>query len=123
MHSFDPEVSFDIFQVYMLMDQLYLFFFCSVTNGGKTTLTNKLIKSLPNCCVVHQDDFFKVSFSEYGLIHISCGKIMAHLGQTRAPNSPAQLVRQTSIIARTSPCHFACLLGGRGRKLCFHSFC
>ncbi|XP_055030305.1 muscle-specific beta 1 integrin binding protein 2 isoform X1 [Misgurnus anguillicaudatus] len=30
-----------------------------VTNGGKTTLTDSLIKILPNCCVVHQDDFFK----------------------------------------------------------------
>ncbi|XP_074834372.1 nicotinamide riboside kinase 2 [Carettochelys insculpta] len=30
-----------------------------VTNGGKTTLTNQLIKALPNCCVVHQDDFYK----------------------------------------------------------------
>ncbi|KAM4708232.1 nicotinamide riboside kinase 2 [Discoglossus pictus] len=30
-----------------------------VTNGGKTTLTRRLLKILPNCCVVHQDDFFK----------------------------------------------------------------
>ncbi|XP_075467440.1 nicotinamide riboside kinase 2 isoform X1 [Ascaphus truei] len=30
-----------------------------VTNGGKTTLTRKLVNNLPNCCVVHQDDFFK----------------------------------------------------------------
>ncbi|XP_021100602.1 nicotinamide riboside kinase 2 isoform X2 [Heterocephalus glaber] len=32
---------------------------CSVTNSGKTTLTNSLRKALPNCCVIHQDDFFK----------------------------------------------------------------
>ncbi|XP_075391693.1 nicotinamide riboside kinase 2 isoform X2 [Tenrec ecaudatus] len=30
-----------------------------MTNGGKTTLTNSLLKTLPNCCVIHQDDFFK----------------------------------------------------------------
>ncbi|XP_048197943.1 nicotinamide riboside kinase 2 [Perognathus longimembris pacificus] len=30
-----------------------------VTNGGKTTLTNRLSTALPNCCVIHQDDFFK----------------------------------------------------------------
>ncbi|XP_006722788.1 nicotinamide riboside kinase 2 isoform X1 [Homo sapiens] len=30
-----------------------------MTNGGKTTLTNSLLRALPNCCVIHQDDFFK----------------------------------------------------------------
>lgn len=45
-----------------------LLLFCRVTNGGKTSLTNKLIKAFPNCCVVHQDDFYKVSFSKKILI-------------------------------------------------------
>ncbi|XP_027625402.1 nicotinamide riboside kinase 2 [Tupaia chinensis] len=31
----------------------------SVTNGGRTTLTDRLAKALPGCCVIHQDDFFK----------------------------------------------------------------
>ncbi|CAO2641315.1 Nicotinamide riboside kinase 2 [Lemmus lemmus] len=30
-----------------------------MTNGGKSTLTSRLHKALPNCCVIHQDDFFK----------------------------------------------------------------
>ncbi|XP_053716819.1 nicotinamide riboside kinase 2-like isoform X1 [Synchiropus splendidus] len=30
-----------------------------VTNGGKTTLAKRLKKTLPNCCVVHQDDYYK----------------------------------------------------------------
>ncbi|EMP29145.1 Nicotinamide riboside kinase 2 [Chelonia mydas] len=33
--------------------------FIRVTSGGKTTLTHKLMQALPNCGVVHQDDFFK----------------------------------------------------------------
>ncbi|KAK7809828.1 hypothetical protein U0070_008478 [Myodes glareolus] len=30
-----------------------------MTNGGKSTLTSRLHKALPNCCVIHQDDFYK----------------------------------------------------------------
>lgn len=41
-----------------------------VTNGGKTTLTDRLIKDLPNCCVVHQDDFFKVSIHVHTILQI-----------------------------------------------------
>uniref|UniRef100_A0AAY4B6A9 Uncharacterized protein n=1 Tax=Denticeps clupeoides TaxID=299321 RepID=A0AAY4B6A9_9TELE len=31
----------------------------NITKGDKSMLTNRLIKNLHNCCVVHQDDFFK----------------------------------------------------------------
>ncbi|XP_068782287.1 nicotinamide riboside kinase 1-like isoform X2 [Struthio camelus] len=31
-----------------------------VTNGGKTTLAEKLKKILPNCDIISQDDFFKL---------------------------------------------------------------
>lgn len=45
-----------------LPSQYSLFFFWfSVTNGGKTTLAKNLQKHLPNCSVISQDDFFKVS--------------------------------------------------------------
>ncbi|XP_051816169.1 nicotinamide riboside kinase 2-like [Acanthochromis polyacanthus] len=37
----------------------YIISISGVTDGGKTTLTNHLIKNLPNCCVVQQEDFFK----------------------------------------------------------------
>ncbi|XP_018422028.1 PREDICTED: nicotinamide riboside kinase 1 [Nanorana parkeri] len=30
-----------------------------VTNGGKTTLANKLLKVLSNCSIISQDDYFK----------------------------------------------------------------
>ncbi|XP_069619308.1 nicotinamide riboside kinase 1 [Ranitomeya imitator] len=30
-----------------------------VTNGGKTTLANKLLKALPNCSLISQDNYFK----------------------------------------------------------------
>lgn len=44
---------------------LFIFFLSfslfSVTNGGKTTLAKNLQKRLPNCSVISQDDFFKVS--------------------------------------------------------------
>lgn len=33
----------------------------SVTNGGKTTLAEKLKNMLPNCDIISQDDFFKVT--------------------------------------------------------------
>lgn len=34
-----------------------------MTNGGKTTLAKNLQKHLPNCYVISQDDFFKVSIN------------------------------------------------------------
>lgn len=48
-----------------------------ITNGGKTTLPNRMTKNLLNCCVDHQDDFFKPynwievgedSFKQYNVI-------------------------------------------------------
>ncbi|VTJ73472.1 Hypothetical predicted protein [Marmota monax] len=41
--------------------ELLVFLWRVMTNGGKTTLANGLHRSLPNCCVIHQDDFFKVA--------------------------------------------------------------
>ena len=46
---------------YSLFFFFFLFFRFSVTNGGKTTLAKNLQKHLPNCSVLSQDDFFKVS--------------------------------------------------------------
>ncbi|NXF13255.1 NRK1 kinase, partial [Smithornis capensis] len=38
---------------------IFTMFSNSVTNGGKTTLAEKLKKMLPNCAIISQDDFFK----------------------------------------------------------------
>lgn len=32
-----------------------------MTNGGKTTPDQQPPQGAPNCCVIHQDDFFKVA--------------------------------------------------------------
>ncbi|XP_051801853.1 nicotinamide riboside kinase 2-like [Acanthochromis polyacanthus] len=48
----------------------YIISIGGVTNGGNTSLNNRLIKNLPNCCMVHQDDFFKPQhgFKQYNVI-------------------------------------------------------
>ncbi|ELK19391.1 Nicotinamide riboside kinase 2 [Pteropus alecto] len=43
----------------LLVEMKYIVGIGGMTNGGKTTLTNSLLNALPNCCVIHQDDFFK----------------------------------------------------------------
>ncbi|XP_072260237.1 nicotinamide riboside kinase 1 [Pyxicephalus adspersus] len=39
--------------------KIFIVGICGVTNGGKTTLANKLLKVLPNCSIISQDDYFK----------------------------------------------------------------
>uniref|UniRef100_A0A8C9G6P4 Uncharacterized protein n=1 Tax=Pavo cristatus TaxID=9049 RepID=A0A8C9G6P4_PAVCR len=68
-----------------------------VTNGGKTTLTNRIVKALPNCCVVHQDDFFKVSvgcgFLGYQEIMSGDFCLQTPGGALRPPLLPGSAVR------------------------------
>ena len=44
-----------------LLNFIYIFFpFCSITNGGKTTLCQKLVECYPAITVISMDDFFWV---------------------------------------------------------------
>ncbi|EPQ03091.1 Nicotinamide riboside kinase 2 [Myotis brandtii] len=61
-----------------------------MTNGGKTTLTNSLLKVLPNCCVIHQDDFFKVAALTWGQEESAQATLSsaAHCGLGTDPSPP-----------------------------------
>lgn len=71
----------------------------SVTNGGKTTLTNSLLKALPNCCVIHQDDFFKVAVWGAGVWRIRAHGVLispacAQGDQSPTPGNPVRLMQR-----------------------------
>lgn len=70
----------------------------SVTNGGKTTLTKRIAGALPNCCVVHQDDFFKVRRAPGPLPPLSEGPV--GLGFLRGLPREQRTVREPRFVLK-----------------------
>lgn len=73
-----------------------------VTNGGKTTLTRKLMQALPNCSVVHQDDFFKVRRAPAGPATGGGGRGVSLVLPPRSARRPARGPRRPPALGRGS---------------------
>lgn len=90
-----------------------------VTNGGKTTLTRKLMQALPNCSVVHQDDFFKVRRGAGGgWSRLGLGAAAGGGGEWPCRWEAAELAR----LSGTPACYLHAGKPGGGLRFLFFSF-
>uniref|UniRef100_A0A8C4QSH7 Nicotinamide riboside kinase 2 n=1 Tax=Eptatretus burgeri TaxID=7764 RepID=A0A8C4QSH7_EPTBU len=65
-----------------------------VTNGGKTTLAQRLLSAFPRCRIIHQDTFFKpqeqVTIGEDGFCQYDDGCDGCHVGTPSCPKKKLQ---------------------------------
>ncbi|KAM9330710.1 nicotinamide riboside kinase 1 [Gastrophryne carolinensis] len=91
-----------------------------VTNGGKTTLANKLLKSLPNCSLISQDDYFKPEeevatdergFKQFDVLEaLEMDKMMSAVYSWISQHTPCALSEQSNKVKKESENAVYCLL-------------